>query len=152
MRNRLSSGRAGEAGSGTGAGSARAVCEATDDNWDTSGFLPGVTSSVLGPRCASRASTNAELPGLGRDWARLREAYHWLEEGQLAAALAFARRHAAGVLARIQEDHTLLLEEPRPEITLALPCGVPTGMPHTLELAHPSSKPCRSCSASPSWI
>jgi len=58
---------------------------------------------------------------LGRDGARLRERYHWLEARQLAAALAFARRHAADVLARIQEDYAYLPEDLRPETVFTWP-------------------------------
>jgi uncharacterized protein (DUF433 family) len=81
---------------------------------------PAATARILGTGLEVWEVVRTYLE-LGRDWARLREAYRWIEERQLAAALAFARRHAADVLARIQEDYAYLPEDLRPETVFTWP-------------------------------
>ena len=41
---------------------------------------------------------------MGEDWQRLREAYHWLSEHQLRAALAYATAYSDEIEARLREE------------------------------------------------
>jgi hypothetical protein len=43
---------------------------------------------------------------MGADWANLRQAYHWLDERQLRAALAYAEAYPEEIEARLAaEEH-----------------------------------------------
>jgi uncharacterized protein (DUF433 family) len=58
---------------------------------------------------------------VGRDWDRLRTAYHWLTEAQLRDAMRYAEEHAQAIDDRIQEDYARLPEDLRPDPPLHWP-------------------------------
>ena len=93
--------------------------EWTPFTWDASTIraVPGITYSWE-ERRARIAGEGLEVwesirqhQGMGEDWDSLREAFDWLTEEQLHAALRFYELNRAFVDARIARDEAVDLEE-----------------------------------------
>lgn len=79
--------------------------------------VAGIIYSPLSER-ARIAGTGIEVfevvkthRALCEDWEALRRAYHWLTEGQLQAALAFAGQNPEHVAARLAREDAARLED-----------------------------------------
>jgi uncharacterized protein (DUF433 family) len=46
----------------------------------------------------------AEFQALGQEWGRLRQAFHWLSEAQLRAALAYAAAYPEEIAAAVDDE------------------------------------------------
>lgn len=75
--------------------------------------IPGIvfTDSPAGGRVARLAGTGLEVyevigafRAVGQDWNRLQDAYHWLSEHQLRAALAYAEAYSGEIDREIDEN------------------------------------------------
>jgi uncharacterized protein (DUF433 family) len=74
--------------------------------------IPGIVEANCTPAQTARvAGTGIEVFAvyrtyveLGRRWEPLREAFHWLTEAQLRAALAYAEAHPEAMAERLQTD------------------------------------------------